>query len=171
MTLSKLHRKTCSKNYGFTLIEIIATLLLISIMAGIAVNKSGDISSGNHVIVELELFKNHLRYAQIKSMNSTPTDIWQISIAVGGASYTLQQYSATATAWQNKNLPNKTSATHTFPNGITVTSGTTNVIFNNHGVPVTTDRVTLLNSNLTVTIGDGTSSESLTVTKKTGFMP
>lgn len=136
---------------GFTLIEVISVLVLLGILAAVVVNRSFDNSAD--VIGEVEVVKGHLRFAQMKAMNSdTP---WGISFT--GNSYTmLQNGLPSATP-----LPGQNSATYTLAKG--AVSATRNpIVFNQWGDPGVA---------LTVTVTVGANSQAFQVAQTTGFMP
>lgn len=138
---------------GFTMIEIIAVLILLSIVAAIATSHIGD--TRVDVVGATEVLKGHLRYSQVKAMNSaTP---WGINFNSG--SYVLEQNgSASATP-----LPGKGNSTLTLPAGVTVSSTIDPLNFDQWGSP---GAVTA-----TVTVTDGTNTRTITITKNTGFIP
>ncbi len=156
-----------SNNQGFTLIEVIAVLIILGTVSAIVISKTGNFASGNDVIMEAEILKYNLRYAQMKAMNSKDDEIWQITFP-DASSYVLQQYNSVTSSWDNEDLPGQTSATHTFASNISATAYPTSR-YNNWGTPVQNDRTTAETANLTITVSDGTNSRSLIVTKNTGF--
>ncbi|WP_176637305.1 pilus assembly FimT family protein [Desulfolutivibrio sulfoxidireducens] len=100
---------------GFTLVEIIAAVILLGILAAVAVAMYDE---GNaDAVAEAETFKSHLRYAQIRAMG----DIYPWTITVGGSSSTL---STTNPSIGTPTLPGESGATHTLRDGVTVTAGT-----------------------------------------------
>ena len=74
-------RKRFGGQGGFTLFEVIMVLLILGIISYFATTRlfSGDALSQS---AEMELVKNHLRYAQSRAMNAEPptgyTNIWGI---------------------------------------------------------------------------------------------
>ena len=134
---------------GFTLIEVIAVLLLMGILSVMTVVHSNSFGVEADVRGAAEVVKNHLRYAQSKAMNA---DLgWGINFA--GSTYTLQdanQVSAT--------LPGD------LPQGMTFSATVNPVLFENRwGSPGS--------ATITVTVSRGGSSQTITVTKNTGFIP
>ncbi len=136
--------------HGFTLIEIIAVLMIIGIMSAVAVTIFSSLDKYK-LISEVEILKSHLRYAQSRAMNDTATS-WGIVITT--ESYTLQKNGDPASS-----LPNENSYTHTFLKG--VTGDAANVTFDIWGSPSGDTTVIL-------TAGD---SRTITVTPNTGFIP
>ena len=87
-------------NRGFTMIEIIAVLMLIGITVTFAVVASSSMDE-NKLPTEVEILKSNLRYTQSRAMShNTP---W--GIAFSGNSYTLQRNGIISTS----NLPNDNS--------------------------------------------------------------
>ena len=141
---------------GFTLLEVVAVLILLGIVAAVVAASSG--TADTKVAAAAALMKSHLRFAQVRAMNDTAT--W--GIALGGTSYTLQENGATAAT----NLPGTDSPTMVLANGLSLSvnpSSTTAVTFDAWGSPGDTT--------ISITVSDGTNSRTITVTRKTGFIP
>jgi len=152
---------------GFTAIEVIAVILVIAV---VGVTAASRIASKTYydIAAETEILKANLRYAQFRALSDADTNYgvnnatWGISLS--GNSYTLQKNGAAATT----NFPGESSPTHNLPNGISVSAGT--VTYNVWGTPV--DAAGLpLDDKVTIGISDGTSSQTVTVTRNTGFIP
>ena len=156
-------------NRGFTLIEVIAVLIILAIIGAVVISRVAATNNAN-LQSEVNSLKGHLRYAQSLAMNNIYTTNttsanyatrtkWGIN--VGSSSYTLVKYVADANANSTSPLPNESSATHTFANGITasVSTGNNPILFDSWGSPGT--------SSTTVSIG----SQSITITAETGFIP
>jgi len=150
---------------GFTMIEIVIVLLVISII-GAAVTISGVYSTSDYNLTsQTEVIKGHLRYAQARAMN---TDVaWGIEFS-GSTTYFL---------FKNGNigdkvvLPAETSDSVTLPDGMTITVAT--VSFDSWGKPYTDAPATLPAANdinIIVTY-NGSESETIVITKNTGFIP
>ncbi|MEO5359140.1 MAG: prepilin-type N-terminal cleavage/methylation domain-containing protein [Nitrospirota bacterium] len=138
---------------GFTLIEVVALLVVVGVLAAVVISYSSTPET-YQVVSELETLRTHLRYAQLKAMSHLNGTTWGIS--VGGSSYQLYNNGAASAI----PLPGDTTATHTFPSGVTAT--TTTITFDDWGSPGTAD--------ITVTLTKGGYSQSIRVTKNTGFM-
>jgi MSHA pilin protein MshC len=138
--------------HGFTLIEIISTLVIIGIISAVAVTIFSSLDKYK-LTSEVEILKTHLRYAQSRAMSDTVS--W--GIVLSGDSYTLQR---NGDPISNPSLPNENSATHNFQDGVTKTSGAPNVTFDIWGSSVAA----------TVTLSAG-SSQVIMVTANTGFIP
>lgn len=148
---------------GFTIIEIIAVLLLIGILGAIAVSRLTS-ATGYQIHAEADLIKAHLRYAQLRALGDADTTLgangntWGIAFSAG--SYTLQRNGAVAPS----NLPNEVSPTHTFPSGFSLTSGAgTTVTYDVWGSPGA--------NTIAIVLSGGASPGTITITKNTGFVP
>jgi len=160
--------KTETHQAGFTLIEVIAVLVIIAIVAAVAISK-GISNSQISAVSEADILKANLRFAQLKAMqedqnqNGT-TSYWGIYFS--GNAYTLYNGSTAASI----NLPSETSSTHTFSGGVTAVSPSPNpVSFNDWGSPVDTSG-NPLSASLTITLNSGSHTAQVTVTQNTGFI-
>ena len=63
---------------GFTMIEIIAVLLIIGILSAVAITRFYGTSAAD-LASQLEVVKSHLRYAQTRAMNTN--SCWGINFA------------------------------------------------------------------------------------------
>lgn len=149
---------------GFTMIEMVVVLIIMSIIASFIVVRAS--TSGNDLIVQTEILKSHLRYAQIRAMNDTVP--WGINIPSGGTSYILYRNNAQATTYL---LPGENAQMHTLPTGVTITTGVGSTFnFNEWGIPVDTGS-TPIASQQTITLTQGSTASSITITKNTGYIP
>jgi len=143
------------------MIEAIVVLIIIAILAPIVVSRTTTDTTS--LISEAEVLKANLRYAQIRAMNDTVT--WKINFDSSTA-YTLIRTGGTTPNL----LPGDSSATHTLTGGVTISSGAgTTVTFNDWGAPVYGSG-TPLTVNTTVTLSQGSSSSTVTITKNTGYI-
>ena len=138
-------------NHGFTLIEIIATLVVLGILASVAAVIFSSMDD-EKLATEVEILKSHLRYAQSRAM----TDNVSWGIAFSGNSYTLQRVGSESTP----SLPNDDSSTHKLQEGVTA-STTPVVAFDNFGSP---------GGGISITLSAGGDSRTITITKNTGFI-
>ena len=150
---------------GFTMIEIVVVLLVISII-GAAVTISSVYSTSDYNLVsQTEVIKGHLRYAQARAMN---TDVvWGIEFS-DSKTYSLFKNGNTG---DKVVLPAETSDSVTLPDGMTITVAT--VSFDSWGNPYTDAPATLPAANdinIIVTY-NGSESETIVITKNTGFIP
>ncbi|MGD0281723.1 MAG: prepilin-type N-terminal cleavage/methylation domain-containing protein [Dissulfurispiraceae bacterium] len=140
---------------GFTMIEVIAVLLIIGIIAAVAISKATSTATYS-VTSEAEILKKDIRFAQIKSMGDVSPNTWGINI--GSNSYTLQYNGATASI----NLPGENSPTHMFSGSVTAKPAAI-ITFDNWGSPGA--------ANSTITLTGGSQTAAVTVTENTGFVP
>jgi prepilin-type N-terminal cleavage/methylation domain-containing protein len=144
---------------GFSMIEMVIVLIVMAIMATFIMMQT---TTGNDLIAQSEILKSHLRFAQIKAMNDTDVSTpggWGIHLP-DNSSYTLYRNNATA----NDILPGETAQTHTLPTGITVSTTCANSTcnFNEWGSPGATT--------LTMTLTQGASTSTISITRNTGFV-
>lgn len=143
---------------GFTIIEVIAVLVIIGIVTVITI--SGSTSGDSYKVAsEAQTLKTYLRFAQSRSMSDETTSGWGVLLAAD--SYTLQKNGATAPYF----LPDETSATHYMQSGVTIT-GCTNcvnstVTFDEWGSP----------GSATLSIALSPATPDIIVTQTTGFIP
>ena len=144
-------QSSAGKEQGFTLIEIIAILLLIAIVTVTIVSRRTGNSTD--LIAAAEVLKGHLRYAQSRAMSLDES--WEINLA--GGSYTLRQNGVPMGI-----LPGESGNMVTL-SGITIAPNPTTVIFSsNWGIP---------NASYSITVSDGTDTVPITITSETGFIP
>lgn len=139
-------------NSGFTLIEVIAVLVIIAIIGAVVVSR-GISTADVNVQTEIETVKSHLRYAQYLAMNDIYPTKWGINFQ--GSSYTLiKDVSGSQTT--PFTLPGESSATHSFASPITATVAP--VLFDEWGSPP---------GATSITVG----GQTVTITATTGFIP
>jgi MSHA pilin protein MshC len=150
---------------GFTMIEMIMVLIVMAIMGTFIVSRAT--TSGNELIVQTEILKSHLRYAQIKAMSDTDVNVpggWGIHLP-NNSSYTLYRNNTIANdPLYGDILPGETAQTRTLPSGITVSTNCTNSTcnFNEWGAPGA--------ATLTMTLTQGTATSVISITRNTGFV-
>ncbi|MGD9330339.1 MAG: prepilin-type N-terminal cleavage/methylation domain-containing protein [Desulfobacterales bacterium] len=135
---------------GFTMIEVLAVLIVLAVVMTVVVSRTPDID--REAYAQAAIIRAHLRFAQSLAMGGN-TDRWGISFTTN--SYTLFQNGLPASV----NLPNESTATHNLPNGVAITGGIGSVSFDEWGSP----------GAATVTIA--VNGETITVTRYTGFIP
>ncbi len=153
--------KARSRAAGFTIIEVIAVLIVLGIITAVAVSRLTSAATYT-LTAETDILKNHLRFAQIRAMNDEV--VWGIHFPTA-TSYVLQKNRAPAPI----SLPNDSSNTHSFPGG-SYNTESPQVTFNNWGIPVDHNGLALT-ANITITLNQGGASQTVTVTKNTGFIP
>lgn len=144
---------------GFTFIEVIFVLLIIAIVAVIAMARLSS-TSVYSVISEADILKTNLRFAQIKAMGDISPDTWSITVSPDGKSYALSCVGSNCPA-VTPSLPGGDSPTYTFGGGVTASPAT--ISFDNWGSPGGTT--------LTVALTGGSQTNTVTITKNTGFIP
>lgn len=160
---------------GFTLIEVIAVLIILGIISAIAISRATGTDEAN-LRAEVDTLKGHLRYAQYLALNDMYTSDtsaadyatrtqWGIKRATN--SYKLVKYVGGAELSTTPfNLPGESSSTHTFKAPIQAT-GAALILFDSWGSPysTTSDKFTAA---ATITLTPG--PESITITPETGFI-
>ncbi len=154
-------KRSLNNNYGFTMIEIIAILVIVGIMGAFVISRVlniDDIKSHN----ELDMLKSNLRYAQYRALNDIPPVKW--GIRINGNSYTLIRNSSGdgATFDSPYMLPSESSTTHSLA---PFTATQVNVLFDEFGIPYLS--ANKLTADATINLG----SKSLIVKAETGFIP
>jgi len=141
-------------------------LILLAILTPVAVNRYS--TNDADLIAQEGIIKSHLRFAQIKAMGDTlqPNNNprWELEIA-DAKTYTLYRRNDVGTRVAF-NLPGETppSETHSFPEGINITSGVgTVVVFNDWGSPGTND--------VNLELSQSSIKKTIIITKNTGFIP
>ena len=138
------------------MIEVIAVLIVMAIVSSLIAYRGT--THTNELLTEAEILTSHLRYAQIRAMNATVP--WGIHVDGAGA-YSLYVNNVEADA--DYILPGETEQTHKLSTGVIITSGIATYNFNDWGSPGTAD--------LTITLTQGTSTNTIPITKNTGFIP
>jgi prepilin-type N-terminal cleavage/methylation domain-containing protein len=160
---------------GFTMIEIVVVLILISIFAILVTTATVYLSINSDLPNQTEILKSSLRFAQLKALNdAVDSDTWGIHL--DSPSYTYYKNGGQAI----DNLPGECgnipliciqSPKHTLPSGTTITTGAgTTVSFDKWGRPVDNGG-NPLTMNVNIVLSSGSDSSTITVTKNTGFIP
>ncbi len=140
---------------GFTMIEIIAVLLILGIIAAVVAVRMSD-TSAYDLASQMEVVKAHLRLAQSRAMSSSSP--WGINFATS-TTYYLFQGSGSTTPVLLLGEDNATVNLTTKKSALTINSAPQRITFDAYGSPGTA----------TVTVA--TSGGNITVTKNTGFIP
>lgn len=143
------------RDQGFTIIEIIASLTMVAIISVLIVSR-GSFNSAD-LLGATETLRGHLRYTQSRAMSLDQS--WGIKIETND--YILYQNGAPSSGA----FPGENTGTVTMSSGITInlTAGASPVTFSsNWGIPT---------SGYTITLYDGSRTETITVTAETGFVP
>jgi prepilin-type N-terminal cleavage/methylation domain-containing protein len=150
--MSRFHQRAPG-NRGFTLVEVIAVLIVLGIITAVAVSR---ISIQGDLISQVDIVKTHLRFAQLKALGDDRADTEPWGINFGGSSYTLYRNNAASSI----RLPAEDSNIHAFPSGVTSTSGTVN--FDSWGSPVS--------GAASITLSQGGSATTITIAANTGYI-
>ena len=154
MKTGVIMRNRLKSNKGFTLIEVIAVLVILAILSAVAISR-GMQTDEVQLQTEVDTLIAHLRYAQYLALNDISPTKW--GIAIGGSSYALVKDPLGNGAFNSPlSLPGESSATHSI-SPFTATS--TNVLFDEWGSPGT--------AGINVTLG----GKTITITANTGFIP
>lgn len=147
---------------GFTMIEVIAVLVILGIISAVAMAKVSSVIAQSNLDSEADVIKGHLRYAQALSMNNTVN--WGITFSSG--SYTIFTNPSSTVE-----LPGTGSATATFPSGMTISTGT--VCFDSWGTPYTDTLATSLQTGgpKSYTLSLGGNSVAILIWDDTGLVP
>jgi prepilin-type N-terminal cleavage/methylation domain-containing protein len=160
-----------NKNAGFTIIEIVVVLILMSIIAAFAIGR-GRVTSAD-LKVQTEVLKSRLRYAQARAINDNVH--WGIQTDNSGGRYWLFRYdAAAATPLAKINLPGEQANTvNLAAQSITMSPGT--YVFDDRGIPYfalysATPPGAKITANQNVILSKGADHYTITITKNTGFI-
>ena len=146
--------KNKHNNHGFTMIEVIAVLIIVGILAVVAAVKMSN-TSDYDLASQLEVVKGHLRLAQAKALGSGSS--WGINFA-NSTTYYMFQGTAQTTPVLILGEDNATVNLTTKKSALTI-GNPQRITFDAYGSPGATT--------LTVATNGG----NITVTKNTGFIP
>lgn len=154
------------KNAGFTLIEMITVLLIISIVSIVVISRwtGTDIE----LIAQIEVIKSHLRYAQSKAMSTSSNWYVHFETTPAPGKYTLYKPGSV------RYFPGETDSSMTLKSGASLTAELTGlpyVIFdylgrpylNNSGTPGT--QIAIAKTIITSSVGN------VEIKPETGFIP
>ncbi len=150
-------------NSGFTLIEVVAVLVVMSIITAFVVGRV--VENKPELIAQKEVLKVHLRYAQSRAMNSNDN----YGIQSSGNTYWLFRVSGTNIV----RFPGEQSDTINLSAlGLTLAmvGGGNIVSFDSRGIPYTDNSGTIQAVDRTLRLSSGSDSESIIITKNTGFI-
>jgi prepilin-type N-terminal cleavage/methylation domain-containing protein len=161
---------------GFTLMEVIVTLVIIAIIVAVVI--SGASSTTQPALkANAEKLKVHLRYAQLRALNSTER-VWGIDFSGGTDVYKL--YYADTSA-HDLPFPGEDANTVTLPNTTIAIDGDggRRVSFDAWGKPYQSLLANFdstpnpqTNDYRTITLTDTSgNTETITITRNTGYIP
>jgi len=145
----------CRNNSGFTMIELVAVLVILGIIAAVVAVRLYS-TSVYDLVSQMEVVKAHLRLAQSRAMSTSSS--WGINFG-SSTTYYLFQGDGSTTPVQIIGEDNATVNLTTKKSALIISSAPLRITFNAYGSPGAT----------TVTIA--TSGGNITVTKNTGFIP
>jgi len=159
---------------GFSLIEIVAVLVIlgiVSLVAGIGLFGAMDSTTR----AEVEIFKSYARYAQLRAMGDIST--WGIE-SISASEYKLVTKNPSL---ENKvALPGAAGASRVLPDGVTMPDDV-KIYFDSRGRPVSAAGKeyslpggtwpALYGSDVTVAFSGSDTPIAVTITRQTGFMP
>lgn len=148
---------------GFTWVELLIVLMIMGIISAVAATRL--MYDEPELAGQTEVLKAHLRYAQLRSMNTDA--VWYIQFAA--SSYALYQAGDANPVL----LPGADAPLIALPSGMTLAYGTVNVVsFDSWGKPCTdSSGLVPQAADRTITVAMGSQNRSVTVTKNTGFIP
>ena len=152
--MKQIRRKTIGYA-GFTMIEVVAVLLILGIIAAVVTVRISDTTTYD-LSSQREAVKAHLRLAQARAMSTSSP--WGIHFA-SSKTYYLFQGDGSTTPVQLLGEDTATVSLTTKKSSLTISSAPLRITFDTYGSPGTT----------TITIA--TNGGNITVTKNTGFIP
>ena len=162
---------------GFTLIEVILVMVIITLISVVVISRSRDLSTG--LISQADIMKTHLRYAQTLSMSAGGSDIFGIKCSAN--KYWLFHTDPDI----NTNIMKLTDDASYMDADDKLVLAVKNiqaspftVFFDHRGIPYSayTDETsnTPLSPDLTISVtptGEVSPVETITITELTGFIP
>lgn len=177
MQRSPVRAEVLSARPGFTLLEMIVVLLLMSILALVVVSSLGNDPSP--VVGRAESVKSHLRYAQTKAMNTGPLfedqHVWGVSFRGDNTSYFIFHCTDPSACVPSSNMvhaPGEDGGlVQVGGEGVSLT-GNQLLAFDRFGRPFSDAALnSTLGSVFTLTVSDGSgNSRSVTVLPETGLI-
>lgn len=166
---------------GFTLLEVIAVLVIVGIIAVVAASRA--INHNAEVYTGADTLKAHLRYAQTMAMNSNLSNstapVWGINMTT--SAYGLFQGTITTnyvSLPEEESYVNADKTINLTKKKIKLSSTSPIIYFDNRGIPYssytnTTDNIPL-SASLIISIqplNSATPSVGVTITPFTGYVP
>lgn len=146
---------------GFTMLEIIAVLMVVAILAAMAIARG---MGNDDAVAEANSLKSKLRFAQLRAMS----DVVMWGVQVNSDTLVLLSDESPATVF----FPDVGSNTYDLPDGVTIIGGTATIQFDDRGRPYTGTGISVhpLDADYTITVG-GDPNVTVTITEETGFIP
>ena len=152
-------------NSGFTLIEVIAIVIVMGIVTAFAVGRVAD--NKPELLAQTQVLKIHLRYAQSRAMNSNDN----YGIETDGNKYWLFRYDGTFAV--PVNFPGEGSDIDLSALGLTLSmDGSSNIVsFDSKGIPYKDNSGDIQTEDRTLTLSTAAlDTENIIITKNTGFI-
>ena len=168
--------KIYSNRKGFTLLEVVAVLVIMVIITAVALTRL--VSNQNNLIAATDILNSHLRLAQARAMSTSADNVNTFSawgVCFTSTTYYLF-YCADASACNpaaNQTAFPGGSIIMDLTQGVQVTNGTPLVLaFDRYGTPFTDATLTtILAAQLTITLKDNNgNTNTINVTPKTGMI-
>jgi MSHA pilin protein MshC len=155
---------------GFTLIEVIAVLLIIAIIAVVVISR-GTSTAEIDINAQAEALKSHIRYAQIRAMNMTSMTPYDPDTGEGcNATFGISTTSNTYFMFRDCStgnkvvLPGASGDTITLKSGMTINTETFS--FDTWGRPCTDPNKGITPATADINLGHG-----VIITRNTGYVP
>lgn len=150
---------------GFTMIELVAVLVIIGILAAVAADRIFNQAPAELAAISSAV-RGNIRYARTRSMNSD--EIFGVQV-ISPTTYAV---------FRNGNitnrviLPGEAGGVITLPEGAAF-SATGTVFFDHWGAPCSNAATppARFNANVSVTLSYRDASDTITITRNTGFIP
>lgn len=142
---------------AFTLIEAIAVLVLLGLLAAAAISSAPRSSAG--VVTESDQLAAHLRYAQTRAL--ADVEPWRLEF-LNSSTYQIGPVNGSPVR-----IPGAPGETRNLGSGVTV-SGPGEIRFDMWGRPVDGDGN--LSSTINLTLADGSQTATISVTSGTGLI-
>jgi prepilin-type N-terminal cleavage/methylation domain-containing protein len=155
----------CKDNRGFTLIEVVAVLIITAIIAAVVLSRGYDRSVD--VSVAAEVLKNHIRFAQASAIKFN--EPWSVSAT--GSNFAVRKNDTNLTA-STVNLPGEGESTVNISTKYKVNM-TTTLYFDGKGRPYTTypgAPITATTPPVPVMATGGSTTVNIIITPDTGFI-
>jgi len=155
-----------TKEKGFTLVEIIAVLLVMGILAVIALTRMASTSDVDNK-VQAEALKSHIRYVQLRAMNTDP------QAANCNSPYGIHMSKGSYFMFKECNKDNKvilpgSETNQVYLDNLTLSVNDKDITFDSYGRPCSDLKGdTLYTTDQTIALG----TQTITITKNTGFVP
>jgi MSHA pilin protein MshC len=149
---------------GFTIIEIVAVLILLGVLAVGAVSVLPQ--SNAALATEADQLASHLRYAQIRAQADTYQ--WRL-VFTNAQTYQLGPVVVPGAGFTPAIIPGAGATQRTLTPGVTTTAGTV-IRFDSWGRPMN-DAGALLGADQTITLTQGGQTATVTIRSGTGLIP